>query len=302
MRNWNRTAAAVIGVVGLGAILAVPAQPAHAAEPETIKLGLVQGMFRDVKPIMIKALSVPFQDILTRQTGMKAQVDVTPDAQNLAARMKDKDLNVGVFHGFEFAWVRKQYPEIVPIVVSVPQGHKVTACVVVHKDCPLGKVGDIKDECLVLPRGAKAHCFLYLDKIRTGLPETTAKPKPSKSQTAEEVLDEVVSGDCCAALVDAAQLSGYQALKPGAFKHLRVMCESECFPPAVVAYRKDSLSEAAVEKLRSGLVEANKTPAGKPLMMIWNVKGFENTPKDYDAQLTECLKAYPGPKSSTDGK
>lgn len=295
----NRMAVAIVGLlVGFTA-------PTRAAEPETIKVGLVQGMFRDVKPIMIKALSVPFKDILTKQTGLEATVDVNADAHVLAERMKDKSLNVGVFHGFEFARIRQSHPELIPLVVSVPHGRKVTACVVVHKDCPFAKVSELKDECIVLPRGAKAHCFMYLDKVRNGLPATIAAAKPSKTQSAEEVLDEIVSGDSSACLVDAAQLAGYQTLKPGAFKHLKVMCESDAFPPAVVAYRKGSLSDEAVEKLRIGLVNANTTPAGKPLMMLWNVKGFESTPADYEALLAACAKAYPVPKAtpvSPDGK
>jgi ABC-type phosphate/phosphonate transport system substrate-binding protein len=295
----NRTAVAVVGLlVGFSA-------PTRAAEPETIKVGLVQGMFRDVKPIMIKALSVPFKDILTKQTGLDATVDVNADAHVLAERMKDQTLNVGVFHGFEFAWVRQSHPELIPLVVSVPHGRKVTACVVVHKDCPFEKVSELKDECLVLPKGAKAHCFLYLDKVRAGLPATIAAAKPSKTQSAEEVLDEIVSGDSPACVVDAAQLAGYQTLKPGAFKHLKVMCESEAFPPAVIAYRKGSLSEQAVEKLRTGLINANATAAGKPLMMLWNVKGFEGPPSEYEALLAACAKAYPVPKAapvSPDGK
>lgn len=300
MQYTNRTAAAVVGLLA-GLALAVPeGSPARASDPaaDTLKVGLIQGMFRDVKPLMIKALSVPFKDILTKQTGLAADVDIAPDAHTLADKMKDKTFNVGVFHGFEFAWVRQQHPDLIPIVVSVPQGRRVTACVVVHKDSPAAKFADLKDDAITLPRGAKAHCFLYLDKLRTGCTPTVCAAKPSKSQTAEEVLDEVVSADSPAALVDAAQLAGYQTLKPGAFKQLKVLCESEAFPPAVVAYRKGTLDAASVEKLRSGLVGANATPAGRPLMMLWNVKGFETPPAEYEAHLAECLKAYPAPKAT----
>ena len=152
----------------------------------------------------------------------------------------------------------------------------------------------------MVPRGAKAHTLLYLDRERAGFDSTVAKPKTNRNQTAEDTLDAVVIGDSVATLVDAAALSGYQSLQPGAFKQLRVLCESEAFPPAVIAYRKGQLDDATVNRVKTSLSTAHQTIAGKPLMALWNLRGFEEIPADYSQRLDAIRKAYPIPKATSE--
>lgn len=294
MLHLKRTAAVVV-VAALLAAVAVPLSPA-AGPTDTIKVGLVQGMFRDVPTPIVHAVSRPFKDLVQKNTGLGTEIDIAPDAMTLAARLKDKTYSVGVFHGFEYAWAKAKYPELQALAVSVPQGRKVQACVVVHKDATHKKLGDLSEEAVVVPRGAKAYCVLYLDHLRKALPANAAKPKTKPLVTAEEALDAVVTGDSCACLVDAAQLNGYQSLQPGASKNLKVLCESDVLPPAVIAYRKGELPDNTVSQLRGGLTTAHKTAAGKPLMMMWNVRGFEEPPADLEAQLERSLKTFPAPK------
>jgi ABC-type phosphate/phosphonate transport system substrate-binding protein len=277
------------------------AGPARAAEPaaDGVQIGMVQGMFRDIQPAMVQALSRPLRDMIQKQTGFTGNVEIVPDAFTLADRMKSKRLHLGVFHGFEFAWVRKRNPNIVPLAVSVPPGHKLQACVVVHHDNPAKAVADLKGEAVTIHRGTKAHCLAFLDRERTGLLASTATPKPMPTLTAENVLDAVVSGELPAALVDASALTGYEALQPGAFKHLRVLAQSEVFPPTVIAYNKGHLPEETAGRIRHLLLGAHATAAGKPLMMLWSLKGFEGVPTDYEAQLERIVKSYPAPTRPT---
>lgn len=271
--------------------------PARGAEPAGggVQIGMVQGMFRDIQPAMVLALSRPLRDMIQKQTGFTGTVEILPDAFTLAERMKTKKLHLGVFHGFEFAWVRERNPNIVPLAVSVPPGHKLQACVVVHADSPAKTVADLKGEAVTIHRGTKAHCLAFLDRERAGLTATTATPKPMPTLTAENVLDAIVSGDTSAALMDVSALSGYEALQPGAFKHLRVLAQSEVFPPTVIAYNKGHLSEVTAGRIRRLLLDAHNTAAGKPLMMLWSLRGFEDVPTDYDAQLERIVKSYPAP-------
>jgi len=84
-------------------------------------------------------------------------------------------------------------------------------------------------------------------------------------------------------------------LQPSAFKAIKILEQSEDFPPAVVAYRKGMLSDADAERVRAGLSSAAKTASGKMLMAMWNLKGFTEPDKDYDTSLAACLKSYPVP-------
>jgi ABC-type phosphate/phosphonate transport system substrate-binding protein len=287
--------------IGLGVAAAVAglawATPANADDEPTggVQIGMVQGMFRDIQPAMVQALARPLRDMIRKQTGLTGDVEVVPDAFTLAARMKAKRYHLGAFHGFEFAWVRKQNPNLIPLAVTVPPGRKLQACVVVHEDSPAQSLADLKDQPVVVHRGTKAHCLAFFDRERAGLPATTAVPKTKPAVTPEEALDAVVNGDAPAALVDASALTGYQSLQPGAFKHLRVLARSEVFPQTVLAYNRGTLPDATVAGIRRLLTEANSTAAGKPLMMLWNLKGFEDVPADYEAQLERIARAYPPP-------
>jgi hypothetical protein len=280
------------------AVLAIPViSPALKAEdkPVELKMGMVQGMFRDVPPAMVQALSKPFRELVFKQTGFGGDVEICSEALCLADKLQAKQLHIGVFHGFEFAWAQKRCPELVPIVVTLPPGGKVQAMLVVNAECKFKTPNELTDETVWIPRGAKAHSLAFFEKARAGFPKTTAKPVYKTTMTAEDVLNAVAAGEQVAALVDHTSLEGYATLQPGAAKLLKVMQLSEAFPPAVVAYRKGTLTEDDAEKIRKGLSGAHETTSGKMLMTLWNLKGMEVPPADYQQKLDTILKAYPLP-------
>jgi ABC-type phosphate/phosphonate transport system substrate-binding protein len=275
------------------------AGPAAAQAPAGgVRIGMVQGMFRDVQPALVQALSRPLRELISRQSGLTGDVQILPDAFALADQMAAGKFEMGVFHGFEFAWVRERHPELVPFAVTVPPGRALRAVVVVRADSKVSGLADLADEPVLMPRGSKAHCHLYLERQRAKLPANCAAPKHKPAVTAEEALDQVVSGDAAAAIVDATALTGYGNLQPGAARQLRVLVQSERFPPTVIAYNKKAADPRTVEVVRRLLLNANQTPAGKPLMMLWSLQGFEDVPADYDAALKAVRAAYPPPAVS----
>lgn len=281
--------------VGLLAILC-GSHALTAAEPG-LKIGMVQSMFRDVQPSLVQALSRPFRTLIEKQTGLTGDVEIHEDAFALAKNIHDEKLHIGVFHGYEYAWVHKQNPEFIPLALAMPQGRTLQAYVVVHKDCIARSLRDLEGECLTIPRGTKGHCITYIDKARASLPATCMRTSTKKGLTSEESLNAVANGESDAALVDAAAYAGYLNLQPGGAKQLRVMCKSELFPATVVVYRKGSIDERTIDQLRTGLTTAHKTAQYRPLMMIWNLKGFEEVPADYSEDLATILDCYPIPKT-----
>ena len=91
-------------------------------------------------------------------------------------KMSAKRLQLGVFHGFEFARVRADHPDLVPLLITVPPARKLQAVVVVRDDAKAKTLADLDGEPCWCPGGTKAHCLLYLDSARAGLPAGTAKP------------------------------------------------------------------------------------------------------------------------------
>lgn len=279
------------------AVCVVGAPPARAADPGELKIGMLSGMFRDQQPKVIQALAKPFRDLMAKHVGYSGDVEVMDDPFALCEKLKENKVQLGVFHGFEFAWAQQKHDDLVPLIVTQPPGGTVQAMLVVKDDAAAKAVADLKATEVLIPRGAKAHSLVFLEKARDGLPADTATPTTKVDQTPEDVLNAVANGTAKAALVDWGALDGYKVLHPGAAKTLRVLAKSEEFPPAVVCYRKGTLTDDQVAKIRDGMTASCKTPTGKMLMTLWNLKGFEAPPKGYQASLDGILKAYPLPKS-----
>jgi ABC-type phosphate/phosphonate transport system substrate-binding protein len=280
-------------------LLFLPLPPARAADPPgELKIGMLSGMFRDQQPAVIQALAKPFRDLMTKHTGYTGDVEVVDDPHTLTDRLKENKVQLGVYHGFEFAWAQQRCDDLTPLIVTCPPGGCVQGLVVVAADSPAKSLADLKDADVLIPRGAKAHTLVFLDKLRDGLADDSARPTAKADQTPEDVLNLVVSGKAKAALVDGCAWEGYKVLHPGGIKALKVLAKSEEFPPAVVCFRKGTLTDEQVKQLRDGLTASTKTPTGKMLMTLWNLKGFEAPPKGYQTALDDILKAYPVPKKA----
>lgn len=288
-----RTLAAV-GIVLLLALQSPAQQPATE-----VRIEIVNGIFHEVSPAMVKILGSPLRELLRREAGVTGDIAFASDLHTLTDRLKAKKCELGVFHGYEFAWAKQRNPDLIPLVVTVYPTGRPQACVLVREDSPVKSLADLKDAAVTIPSGTRGHCLLYLTKQRDGFPETTATPKQKPPVTSEDALDAVVRGESPAALVDAAALVGYQNLQPGAAKKLRVLCKSDAFPQNVIAYSKGALTDETAKKLRKALIEAHETPAGKPLMILWSIKRFDEIPSEYDKHLEAAAKAYPTPLTST---
>jgi len=280
-------------------VVAVGPDPRAGAEgpPKSLRLGMLQGMFKDVPDPVVQAAAKPFADLFRKQTGLVGDVEVVADCRVLAAKMKAKALHVGVFHGFEFAWVRDQHPEIEALAVTRPPG-KGQACLVVHKESPAATPKDLNGACVGIPLFTKAHCELFLDRLQGQLPAGCCGRAKHNPMTPQDVLDAVAQGQLASALVDVSSLNMYQDNRPGLFPELRVLCQSEPFPPAVIAYRAGTIDPTAVAKIREGLVKVNGTPEGRAFLMLWKLKGFEAVPADFDDQMRRIAKAYPPPPAA----
>ncbi len=286
----------VLRTLAIGLVLLVAASTPAGAQPVTdVRIEVVQGLFHEVSPAMIKILGTPLKELLRREAGVTGDIGFAPDINTLADRLKEKKVELGVFHGYEFAWAKQRNPDLVPLVVTVYPTGRPQACVLVRADSPAKCLADLKDAAVVVPSGTRGHCMLYLNKERGGLPATTAAPQQKPPVTAEDALEAVVGGEAPAALVDVAALQGYQNLQPGAAKQLRVLCKSDAFPQNVIAYSKGALTDETAKKLRKALTEAHETPAGKPLMILWSIKRFDEIPAEYEKHLEAAVKAYPPP-------
>src|SRR5262245_15212781 len=89
--------------------------------PKAINIGMVGTLFRDVPDSLIDTMGKPFGMLMFSQTGMTGHLMKTGDANDLGKKLAEGEVHVGIFHGFEFAWVREKYTKLKPLVIAVNQ-------------------------------------------------------------------------------------------------------------------------------------------------------------------------------------
>jgi len=291
--------ALVVVAVGQNAQPAPPPNP--PPNPQEVRIGFPEALFKDVPKPLINAAVGPFQKMIQKQIHMSGSMKICQDYAELADDIKNGKVDIGVFHGFEFAWV-KNNPAFVPLVITNPSCGKVQACLVVHANCKAKSPQQLKGACVGVPKGTKAHCTMYLKHLQenTDIADGDCCPMPWKAEglTPHEVLDEVVCGKCEAALVDIAHFETYQRFSPGLGRQLKILAESDLLPPAVVVCRKGALSSTQVQNVRDGLLNCHKTASGRAFTMFWQLDGFREVTPGYLQLLERCLKEYPAPSAA----
>lgn len=274
------------------------ARPTAAAEPAgPVRIGMPASMFRDVKPVVFQALARPFYTIVENQTGLKCELALVSTPDEMREQLDAGKLQFGVFHGFEFAWMKQKSPTLQPLMVAAPQHRPLRGLIVVNQDSPAKTLADLKGKVVALPHGTREYVRLFLERQCRAAGQSpdayfAQVTNPVNSDTA---FHEVVDDKTQAAVVDGGMLQNYTASYSGRAKRLRVLVSSENFPESVVVVRPDSINEDALRRFRQGMSTAHTTPMGRQLMSLWAMAGFQPLPPNYDEQLAACLKSYPPP-------
>jgi ABC-type phosphate/phosphonate transport system substrate-binding protein len=146
---------------------------------------------------------------------------------------------------------------------------------------------------------SKEHCRLFLDRHGNDCGQGDANAffsQVTRPASMEGALDDVCSGRAAACIVDAETLEYYQDLKPGCWARLRVVKQSEAFPPAVICCRKGVLPEETLARFRNGMISAHKNEKNRDLMAIFMITSFAPLPTDYLETVGDILKTYPSPE------
>jgi len=287
-------------LLSLFALTACPSQDAVAQKGTApIEIGMPQTFFHDIPPVVIGWASQSFSAVMRDTTGLNGKLVPGGDPSTVANNLVQNKVQLGVFHGFEFAWVQKKYPELAPLMLAVNTQAKVTAHVFVRKGNGIDKFADLKGKELVVPSKTKEHCHLYLERHCQGDASCGAKQffgTVVASKNVETALDDLCHGKVDAVVIDAIGLEFYKDLKPGCFAKLKEVARSEAFMPPVIAYNPASLDAATLAKLREGLLRAHKTPMGDELMKMWKITSFEPVPANFQQAMDRSYKAYPPPE------
>jgi ABC-type phosphate/phosphonate transport system substrate-binding protein len=297
MRNRAPAAviATVLAVAGLTPASVWAAAPDTGREP--LRIGIVESLFRDVSPHLVRALMQPFGMLMKSETGFNSDLERGGRALELGKRLAEDKVDLAVFQGIEFAWAQQKYSDLRPLMLIINRHPYRQAYLVVSRKAGVTKLADLKGKTLAIPRFSHEHCYLFIDRL-CRLDGTTREKlfgKIEKSASAETALDDLVDGVIAAAVIEEVPWECYQRRKPGRASALTVLKRSEMFPASVVAYRSGRLGQETLDRFKDAMLHADGNAVGRQLLSLWRVTGFVAVPSDYQAGLEKIVKLYPAP-------
>jgi ABC-type phosphate/phosphonate transport system substrate-binding protein len=269
------------------------------SDRDTIRIGIIGSFYRDQPDENVKTTVTSLNDLMAAQTGFKGDPVKVDDLEQLADKVAKDEIQLGVLHGHEFAWIHKKHPELKPLLIVVNQNPYQQCYVFVRKTDGASSFGQMKGKSLALAKHTPEPCHLFLERqcMEAGAKADHFFSKISQPGNVEEALDDVVDGNVDATVVDEMALTSYQRRKPGRFAKLKELVKSPQFPAAVVIYRPGWWQEADLKSIRDALLNAHHNPEGRQLLTMWKLTGFQEVPDDYEQSLAKIAEAYPSPKN-----
>lgn len=268
-----------------------------ADDTEVVRIGIPRSVFRDVPPALLSFAGAPFKDLMKAQTGLPGEVANEPDSMSVADKLDSGKLQLGVFLGHEFAWAQQKYPKLEAIVCAVPRPKEVQAFILVRHDCKATTLADLKGTKLAMATNSRDHSKLFFEKRRNDEMAGSTFCSTDKVTTVHDAIHKILDGESDVTVVDSAAWNYFQKLYPGASQNLKILSRSEVFPPTVIAYKKDALSDAKSKAIRDGLVTAHDNSRLVKLMNMIRIDRFDVVPAGYAEAVKACLKSYPVPLS-----
>ena len=276
--------------IGLAMFLGVAVLP--AADPDVLRIGFVNSIL-DESPASARALfAKEFSGLVKDFTGLKSVVTKGINPETSAKQLEDGKWHLGVFHGVEFAWIQAKHPALKPLMVTTTRVSPLRAVLMARKDSGVTGIGDLKGKNVSLLK--YLHCKLFEEKLTAKADKFFSNVVHMRS--VEDALDDVLSGKVQGAFVDTPTLAFYKELQPGRFERLKIVAESEAFPPALIVYRPGNLTDKMLKQVKDGMFKVKETQKGREALHEFKITGFEVVPADIQQSLTKILKAYPAPE------
>jgi len=271
----------------------------QAADIRQIRIGLVDTLGRGLPAEVRDAVMLPFKSLMETQVGLRGEL--APDGGNafhLARRLRQGEVDLGVFHGHEFAWVRAADNQIEAVAVCVSGTVDSTVHLVVAKSSRFRSVADLKGRNATLARLTKGHCRLFFERrcVTEGLTPSRFYRQIRMPFDVPDALDEVYNGHAACTVVDSASLAAYQKTRPSRAAKLQTLLQSEPFPPGTIAAYRGRFSAEELKRIRDGLVATSESSRGRVILAALRLTGFETPPADLDARLETIARHYPPPK------
>src|SRR6266404_4180298 len=140
---------------------------AQAGSPP-LKVGIPQSFFHDMSKPLIETVTDPFIAIMKETAGLTGDMVIGGDAFSVAQQVNDNKLQMGLFFGFEFAWVQQKHSELRPLMVAVNAKQPVRVYMLVPKDSAAKSFADLKGKELAVPKRTREHCRYLVERMSGG--------------------------------------------------------------------------------------------------------------------------------------
>jgi ABC-type phosphate/phosphonate transport system substrate-binding protein len=235
------------------------------------------------------------RSFLKEETGMDNKIVREKNWQEVVDKLVKKQLQIGVFQGYEFAWAQQKEPSLKPLMLAVKVQRYPRAYVIVKSDNKATDFAGLEGQSLSIPSTSIGFPQLFVEReaLAKGKKLEAFFSKIVRPEEPEDSIDDVVDGIVQASIVDQAVLEAYKRRKPGRFARLKQVAQSEPFPSPVIAYKDKDLDAATLEKFRNGLIKASTTERGKKMLNMFRLTAFETIPDSFSKVLEATTKKYP---------
>jgi ABC-type phosphate/phosphonate transport system substrate-binding protein len=290
----------------VAAILAGPAASAYGqqAKLDLLRIGTSGTLASVEKGGKEEAALETMRDFIKEETGFNNEIIQQKHWRELAQKMADRQLHLGVFQGYEFAWAVEKQPDLKPLAIAVNVYRYPVVYVVARQDSKAPDFAGLQGQALALPASGQRYLHLFVERQAQANGKKLEEffSRITSPENLEDAIDDVVDGVVQAAVIDRAGLEAYKRRKPGRFKRLKEVAHSQPLPPTVVVYYDATLDQSTLQRFREGLVGASQKEKGKMLLNLFRISGFEAVPSDFDQVVTEARKAYPPPSANNGGE
>src|SRR5436853_504701 len=105
----------------LAAVLVAPPLVFAGAtqQPKLLHIGLAKSFLEEQPKSFQDIATDDFKNVLKKTTGLDGEPTANLGAFEIADKLSKKQLDLGILHAHELAWVQKDHPDLEPILVAV---------------------------------------------------------------------------------------------------------------------------------------------------------------------------------------
>jgi ABC-type phosphate/phosphonate transport system substrate-binding protein len=242
-----------------------------------------------------KAGNETLRKFIKEETGLTSEIVGREKWEPLAEMLTKGQVHIGVFQGYEFAWLQEKYPKIKPLALGINGYRYPSVYVLARQDNQARDFVDLKGQTLAVPGTSAPFVNLFMERSCEAQKNTMTDffTRVTTTDNIEDTIDDLVDGKFDATALDQASFEAYKRRKPGRVNKLKVVARSNPMPPVVVAYSSAILDENTRARFQEGLLTASKKEKGGMLLTLSRLTAFEPVGDDFGKILKETRTSFP---------